>query len=1087
MNDQRMKSEKRSGVRVLAAFLLVFALAVLGLTVSVAAANPQGILTVNESNLSFENSGLELINGNYTKVYDGKSDVSITIANLTGVGIQSGDDVAVEVTSAKFNDANVANAYEIIVKFKLTGADAYKYTQPADLRLSNVKILPKALEWNGNASASVTYDPDAKAIEVAPALLGSTIPAFKPVTGLESEIAALTPAVTFVNALPAANASEIAYNTTAAVDLGNANFTAPALPVKVTVNPIEITNIVWSGNTSLTYGDLIQITATATVGNKSYDVLKITCDNEGFAKGNAGTYTLVAELTDTVNYKLSTGDNAPKKNCPVTILPKKYTVSMNSLTVIGDGKTAFRLTVGGDLPESVLSLIKYELADGTEFTGMSAFGSATVTAKLPVGNYSFDTADATGVTTLTATIEVQRQEKLIPVVNEQGETIGSIILVNRDGFSDSISATAVAIEAYPGITKATRKAQAYKIALVGAPDGEKFSLILPLETELFDPRADQLTLDHLLVYESATKTLMPASQAGRGYSVVLGQGYYMLDGFTNGGEITFVIAPEYNTPFFETAFGIVLLILLVVALLVLMAYIGLCLHRILETRENPVLVIDTEGVLPAEEPVELEEKEPVDADAAIDETLDSMADELDVAAEEEAVVADEDAVQEAVDESIQELLDEAAQIEDEECTIPEELAESLAEELAETVEAEGDAPADEAEVDAAVAEAMDEALAPNESADAEDAVEIVEEVAEEPVVVVAEESDEDDNDNDDDDDDDDAVEAMAAADTFSFSIGADPSTFIDVKEYPEIYAEYLERAARGEIHIVDRYKKSFLAKLTQSLGNVQDYYSAIKNALLGYKGVKNRISWNYEAFNKGRTHVAKITAKSKTLYLYLAIDPTTLEDTKYTVVDVSSKKKYATTPCLMKIKGERKFKHALELIDMLLGEQMQLVRLEAEPVDYTVPRLTMDELIDQGMIKHYAGYIVLNPDPTEPVEEATEETTEAIAVDAVVEEPVAIDEVEPAAPESETAEEAVSEEPAEEPAEDPAAKDLAAVVEELAEVVEKLAEAVEKANEEAAEEAAEEAVAEAVEEVPTEEIAEDTVTEEATENNNEEA
>ena len=1070
MNDQRMKSEKRSGVRVITAFLLMLALAVLGLTVSVAA-DAQSTLTVTTSNLSFENSGLEYAGESYTKVYDGKTAVTISIDNLTGVGIQSGDDVSIEVASASFNDANVANAYEIIVKFKLTGADAYKYAQPADLRLS-AKILPKALEWNGNASATVTYDPDVESFEITPTMLGSTVPALKPVTGLESEINALNPTVTFVNALAAANASATPYDTTASVDLGNANFTVASLPVKVTVNPIEITNIVWEGNTTLTYGDLIGITATATVGNRSFDVLKITCDNADFAKGNAGTYTLVAELTDTVNYKLLAGTNAPKKDCPVTILPRKYTVSMDSITVIGDGKTSFRLTVAGDLPESVLSLIEYKLADGTAFNGISAFGSATVVATLPTGNYSFDTADATDVKTLTATITVHRQEKLIPVVNEKGETVGSIILVNREGFADDISATAVAIEAYPSITKATRKAQAYKIALVGVADGEKFSLILPLETELFDEHADKLTLEHLLVYESATKTLLPATQAGKGYSVVLGEGYYILDGFTNGGEITFVIAPEYNTPFFETAFGIVLLILLVLALLVLMAYIGLCLHRILETRENPVLVIDTEGVLPAAEPVELEEKEPVDPDAAIEKTLDEMAEELEVDAAEDETVADETEVQEAVDESMQDLLDEAAQIEDEECTVPEELAESIAEELAETVEAEGDAPADEEAVDAAVAEAMDEALAPNDSADAEDAVEIEEVVEEEAVVepVATEESDEDDDDDNDDDnddddnDDDDAVETMADADSFSFSVGADPSTFINVKEYPEIYAEYLEREAKGEIRIVHRYKKSFTAKLAQSQGNVQDYYSEIKNALLAYKGVKNRISWNYEAFNKGRAHVAKMDAKSKTLYPYLAIAPETLEGTKYGFVDVSAKKKYATTPCLLKIKGERKFKHALELIDMLLGEQMALVKTEAEAVDYRVPRYTIDEMVEQGILKHFAGYIVINPDPTETVE------AEAVAADAVVEEAIAIDET--VAPE--TADEAVSEETAEvapeateEVAEEAPAtetKDLAAVVEELAEVVEKLAEAVEKASVEEAE-----ATEGTVEEVPVEE------------------
>jgi 3-oxoacyl-[acyl-carrier-protein] synthase III len=138
----------------------------------------------------------------------------------------------------------------------------------------------------------------------------------------------------------------------------------------------------------------------------------------------------------------------------------------------------------------------------------------------------------------------------------------------------------------------------------------------------------------------------------------------------------------------------------------------------------------------------------------------------------------------------------------------------------------------------------------------------------------------------------------------------------------------------------------------------------LKNALLTFKGVKNRLSWNYEAFNKGRVHVEKMDAKSKTLYLYLALDPTQFDDTKYGVVNVSAKRRYASTPTLIKIKGERKFKHALELIEKLCGEQMELNKVEAEKVDYRVARMTIDEMVDAGLMKQSAGYIIL---PTEEV------------------------------------------------------------------------------------------------------------------------
>jgi predicted transport protein len=212
----------------------------------------------------------------------------------------------------------------------------------------------------------------------------------------------------------------------------------------------------------------------------------------------------------------------------------------------------------------------------------------------------------------------------------------------------------------------------------------------------------------------------------------------------------------------------------------------------------------------------------------------------------------------------------------------------------------------------------------------------------EAVAVVEPEAEAEDDDNDNDDDDD----------GFSFGgfAGLDLK-YIDAKAQPDEYAALLEQERNGEIRIVTRYRKSFESRLVQSQGNVQDYYNAIKNALLGHKGIKNRVSWNYEAFNRGRAHVAKINAKTKTLYLYLALDPAELADTKYGIIDVSSKKKYASVPVLMKIKGERKFKYALELIEKLCAEKMELPKLDAAEVDYRLPYQTVEEMVESGLLK----------------------------------------------------------------------------------------------------------------------------------------
>ena len=47
------------------------------------------------------------------------------------------------------------------------------------------------------------------------------------------------------------------------------------------------------------------------------------------------------------------------------------------------------------------------------------------------------------------------------------------------------------------------------------------------------------------------------------------------------------------------------------------------------------------------------------------------------------------------------------------------------------------------------------------------------------------------------------------------------------------------------------------------------------------------------------------------------------------------------------------------------SEQMELAKVEAENVDYRVARMTIEEMVDAGLMKQSAGYIVLMPE-TEP-------------------------------------------------------------------------------------------------------------------------
>ena len=177
---------------------------------------------------------------------------------------------------------------------------------------------------------------------------------------------------------------------------------------------------------------------------------------------------------------------------------------------------------------------------------------------------------------------------------------------------------------------------------------------------------------------------------------------------------------------------------------------------------------------------------------------------------------------------------------------------------------------------------------------------------------------------------------------------------IGAQDEPALYTELLERERRGEIELVRRYRRSYESRLIQSKGPMQEYYSGMKNALLRYKGVKSRISWANETFHQGRNHIAKIIVKTSCLYIYLSVDPESLKGTKFesAIDDVSGTKKFGEFPTVIKIKGERKYKYALELIDRICGEDLALpLNKKFAEVDYRRPEMTDEELLEQGLVR----------------------------------------------------------------------------------------------------------------------------------------
>jgi len=233
-----------------------------------------------------------------------------------------------------------------------------------------------------------------------------------------------------------------------------------------------------------------------------------------------------------------------------------------------------------------------------------------------------------------------------------------------------------------------------------------------------------------------------------------------------------------------------------------------------------------------------------------------------------------------------------------------------------------------------------------------------------------------DEDDDDDDDDLDESEEGAKDDAEDYD-GEENDTEGDHFTGNERIIGFDEKTG---CYIVAHYRKSFEAKLIQARPNIKQYYSELKNALLSYKGTKNRISWTADSFHNGRTPIAKINVKTRILELYLALDPDSLEGTVYRGKNVGNKKKYADTPFQYKLRTPRKFKWAMELVQRVC-EEKGLSPIDIEKVDYEAqyPFDTTENLVERKLIKEYireekpASSFELDPDhvPEVPTEDET--------------------------------------------------------------------------------------------------------------------
>ena len=212
-----------------------------------------------------------------------------------------------------------------------------------------------------------------------------------------------------------------------------------------------------------------------------------------------------------------------------------------------------------------------------------------------------------------------------------------------------------------------------------------------------------------------------------------------------------------------------------------------------------------------------------------------------------------------------------------------------------------------------------------------------------------------------------------------------------------------------------KYSRSFTANLIQSDDTVKDYYGQLKNHILSYKGVKSKISWKFDSYNRGRDQLFKIKFRGKTILLYCAIDPEELDKAKYHHEAINAKI-FADVPTLLKVKSGLGLRKAKEVVDTVMAKFGIEPNPKAKAVDYVAeyPYEETEALLARKLVKILEAdgdVVVVSTKEKEPVvEEPVVE--EPVVEEPVVEEPVAQEPVieEPVAEEP-VAEEPVVEEP----------------------------------------------------------------------------
>lgn len=314
------------------------------------------------------------IKNTITKSYDGTDAATVSPSDVTLNGVITGDNVIVEVESAKFASVNATSGLLIGVNVtvKLAGTDAGNYTL-AETTITGNGRIDKAAHNDTTASTSAKYGNTATLDLSALGLPEGYDFAQGRVQDENGILAGAEAAGYYVisgNTLrvPLKNDSAKAGKTaTITLPVSSTNYENFDLVITVTVQDKE-ENPLAARDISLTYGDTGYVTVTSIIGSLQTEIVSgddvISLDNGTIKTLKAGTATLKLTASGNENY-------AEKSiQVKVTVSPKPITLTIDSKSAyVNDALPALTYKVNGLVGADTLTtapVLFVDVAEGVD-------------------------------------------------------------------------------------------------------------------------------------------------------------------------------------------------------------------------------------------------------------------------------------------------------------------------------------------------------------------------------------------------------------------------------------------------------------------------------------------------------------------------------------------------------------------------------------------------------------------------------------------------------------------------------------------------------------------------------------------------